>query len=119
MLVYYLSQFLAVFFLFKFLPVPVDFDVFLMGGDDFILNFIGALLALFLLLITTQILGLIDIRLDTRDRLIRLPTHLFNVAWNSKINAYAPTLQSNTLSSFSKHKKTKSNEHIFCVHRAT
>lgn len=75
-----LGEFLAVFFLFEFLPVPVDFDVFLVGGDDLILNLVSAFLALLLFFIAAEILSLVDVGLNTSDRLVSLPTHLFNVA---------------------------------------
>ena len=37
-----LVQLLAIFFLLKFLPVPVDFDILLVGGNDLILNLVGS-----------------------------------------------------------------------------
>ena len=37
-----LVQLFAIFFLLKFLPVPVDFDILLVGGNDLILNLVGS-----------------------------------------------------------------------------
>lgn len=40
----FLIELLAVFLLFEFLPVPIDFDILLMRRDNFILNLIGSFL---------------------------------------------------------------------------
>jgi hypothetical protein len=76
----YLREFLAVFFLFKLLPVPINFDILLVRSNDFILNFVGTLLALLLLIISAVIFFLIDLSLNFGNRPVSLSAHLLNLA---------------------------------------
>ena len=66
----YLIKFFAVFFLLEFLPVPIDLDVLLMGGDDFVLDLVGSLLLVLLLEGTAGGLPLVGFRLDLVDRAV-------------------------------------------------
>jgi hypothetical protein len=59
---------LAVFFFLKFLPVPVDLDVLLVGGDHFVLDLVCAVTSCFLLVDATLVLGLVRVRLYLGDR---------------------------------------------------
>ncbi len=45
----YLGELLAIFLFFKLLPVPVNFYVFLMRLDDFVLDLVSSFLFIFLL----------------------------------------------------------------------
>ena len=63
----YLIKFLAVFLLLEFLPVPIDLDVLLMGGDDFVLDLVGSLLLVLLLEGAASSLPLVGFRLDLVD----------------------------------------------------
>lgn len=63
-----LVEFFAVFLFLKFLPVPVDLDVLLVGGDHFVLDLVCAVTSCFLLVDATLVLGLVRIRLYLGDR---------------------------------------------------
>ena len=61
------GQLLAVFLLFKFLPVPVDFYVFLVRGDDFVLNLVCTLFLFLFLLDSASVFGLVGVGLNLGD----------------------------------------------------
>ena len=63
----YLIKFLAVFFLFEFLPVPVNLYIFLMRGDNFILDLVASLLLVLFLKGTSSGFPLISFCLDLVD----------------------------------------------------
>lgn len=75
------SKLFAVFFLLKFLPVPVNFYVTFVGGDDFVLNLISSFLFQFFLLYTTSVFGQISIGFNLSDCEIGLSSNLFQVAY--------------------------------------
>jgi len=62
-----LVEFFAVFLFLKFLPVPVDLDVLLVGGDHFILDLVCAVTSCFLLVDATLVLVLVRVRLYLGD----------------------------------------------------
>lgn len=72
-------QLFAVFLLLELLPVPVDFNIFLVGGDNFVLDLVGTLSFLLFLEEATLVLRLISVRLYLSDRQIRLATDLLQV----------------------------------------
>lgn len=76
----YLRQLLAVFFLFEFLPVPVNFDVLFVRGNDFVLNFVCPLLALLLLVVSAVIFSLINFGFNLSNGLVGVSAHLLDVA---------------------------------------
>jgi hypothetical protein len=63
----YIGKLLAVFLLFKLLPVPVDFNVLLVRGDDFVLNFVGSFLFLLFFEVATLVLGVVSVSFDSGD----------------------------------------------------
>ena len=63
-----LVQLLAVFLLFKLLPVPVDLNIFLVGGDDLVLDLIGSFAAGFLLLDAASVFSFVSVRFYLSDR---------------------------------------------------
>ena len=63
-----LVQFFAVFLLFKFLPIPVDLNVFLVGSDDFVLDLIGSFTAGFFLLDAALVFSFVSVRFYLSDR---------------------------------------------------
>ena len=70
----------TVFLLLKLLPVPVDFNVFLVRSDHFVLDFIGTVLFVFIFLFTSSILSVVDVVLDSGDCFISLESHLNETA---------------------------------------
>ena len=64
-----LVELLAVLLLLKFLPRPVDLDVLLVRGDDFILNFLGTLSLQFLFADAALVLELIRVCAHLSDDL--------------------------------------------------
>ena len=85
-LVTYLGQFFAVFLFLKLLPVPIDLDVFLVGLDDLVLNFVGSLFFGLLLASAAVLVQLLRVRLDLDEHLLSLPSDLLNLACNKKDN---------------------------------
>ena len=65
----YIGELLAILFLFKLLPVPIDFDILLMRLNDFVLDLGGPLAATLLLDATAVILNLFRLCLDLEDLL--------------------------------------------------
>jgi hypothetical protein len=63
-----LVQLLAVFLLFKLLPVPIDLNVLLVGGDDFVLDLIGSFAASFLFLDAASVFSFVSVRFYLSDR---------------------------------------------------
>ena len=63
----YIGKLLAVFLLFKLLPVPVDFNVLFVRGDDFVLNLVGSFLLLLFFEVTTLVLGVVGVSFDSGD----------------------------------------------------
>jgi hypothetical protein len=64
-----LVELLAVLLLLEFLPRPVDFDILLVRGDDFILNFLGTLSLQLLLADAALVLELIRMCANLGDDL--------------------------------------------------
>lgn len=77
----YLIKFLAIFFFFKFLPVPVNLDILFMRWDDFVLNFVGSLLLVLLLEGAASGLPLIGFCFDLIDRAVSRSDQLFECAY--------------------------------------
>jgi len=65
----YSGQVLAVFLLFKLLPVPVDLDVLFVTGDDFVLDLVGTLLAVLVLDVATIVFRFFGVLLNFGDHL--------------------------------------------------
>ena len=63
----YIGKLLAVFLLFKLLPVPVDFNVLFVRGDDFVLNLVGSFLFLLFFEVATLVLGVVSVSFDSGD----------------------------------------------------
>ena len=63
----YIGKLLAIFFLFKLLPVPVDFNVLFVRGDDFVLNLVGSFLFLLFFEVATLVLGVVSVSFDSGD----------------------------------------------------
>ena len=80
----YLIKFFAVFFFFEFLPVPVNLDVLLMRGDDFVLDLVGSLLLVLLLEGAARGLPLVSFCLNLTDRTVSRSDQLLE-------RAYTPT----------------------------
>ena len=73
----YLGELFAIFLLFQLLPVPVYFNVLLVGLNDFILDFVGSFLLVFLLGGAAVFIPLLSLDLDADDLLLsRLPLFL-------------------------------------------
>lgn len=72
-----LSQFLAVLFLLKLLPVPIDLDILLMRLDDLVLDFVSSLLFGFLFAGATVFVQLFRVRLNLNDLLLGPASDLF------------------------------------------
>ena len=80
----YLIKFFAVFFFFEFLPVPINLDVLLMRGDDFVLDLVGSLLLVLLLEGAARGLPLVSFCLNLTDRTVSRSDQLLE-------RAYTPT----------------------------
>lgn len=76
-----LIKLLAVLFFFEFLPVPVDFDILFMWGDNFILDLIGTVSSLLFFLNTTFVFCFVGVCFDLCDCQVCLTAYLFKVAW--------------------------------------
>jgi hypothetical protein len=63
----YIGKLLAIFLLFKLLPVPVDFNVLLVRGDDFVLNLVGSFLFLLFFEVATLVLGVVSVSFYSGD----------------------------------------------------
>ena len=72
-----LSKLFAVLLLFKFLPSPIDFDIFLVTCDDLGLDLVGSLLPLLFLLDTPVVLHSVGVRSDLGDDLRSFSLDLF------------------------------------------
>jgi len=70
----------TVFLLFKLLPVPVNFNVFLVRSDHFVLDFIGTVLFVFIFLFASSILNVVDVVFYSGDCFISLESHLNQTA---------------------------------------
>ena len=79
----YISELLAVFLLFKFLPVPINFDVLLVRCDDFVLDFVSSLLLVFLFEHSAVVLSEVRVRFYASDCLISVTAHLLKVTCKS------------------------------------
>lgn len=66
----YVSELLAILFFFQLLPVPVDLNVFLMGLDDFVLDFVRTLLLVLLFEGATLTIYLFCVNADLRNSLL-------------------------------------------------
>ena len=77
----YLIELLAVFLLFKFLPVPIDFDILLMGGDNFILDFVRSFLLGLILKSSAVSFSLIGLSFDRVDRALSLSEELLKITY--------------------------------------
>ena len=80
----YLVKFFAVFLFLELLPVPVDFDVFLVGADNFVLDLVGSLLFVLLLESAASCLSLIGLSLDLVDCLVSFLGQLDKLAWRER-----------------------------------
>jgi len=67
---------LAVFFLFKLLPSPINFDILLMRSNDLCLDLVSSFLSLLFLLNTSGIFSCIGVRSDFSDNLGRFSSDL-------------------------------------------
>ncbi len=76
----YLGQLLAILLFFKFLPVPVDFDVFLMRLDDFVLDLVSSFLFIFLLECASVFVKLLSVSLDLDNSLLSIDPDLLDMA---------------------------------------
>lgn len=54
----------TILFLFELLPVPVNLDVFLVGGDHLVLNFVGSVFFVFVFLFPASVFCVVDVVLD-------------------------------------------------------
>lgn len=72
-----LIKLLAILLFFEFLPIPINFDIFLVGGNDLVLNLIGTLAFLLFFLDAAFVLNVIGVSLDRGDCLVGLTTDLF------------------------------------------
>ena len=66
----YLCELFAVFFFFQLLPVPVDFDVFLVRLDDLVLDLVRSLLLVTLLGRASVLIGQFSVDLDLHNLLL-------------------------------------------------
>ncbi len=80
----YLGELLAIFFFFKLLPVPVDFYVFLMRLDDFVLDLVSSFLFIFLFECASVFVKLLCVSLDLDDSLLSIDSDLLDMAYQSK-----------------------------------
>ena len=76
----YLCELFAVFFFFQLLPVPVDFDVFLVRLDDFVLDFVRSLLFVTLLGRAALLIGFFGVDLDLHNLLFSASADLLQDA---------------------------------------
>jgi len=75
----FLIELLAVFLLFKFLPVPIDFDILLMGGDNFILDFVCSFFLGLILQSSAGSFSLIGLSFNRVDRALSLSKELLEI----------------------------------------
>jgi len=75
----FLIELLAVFLLFKFLPVPIDFDILLMGGNDFVLDFVCSFLLGLILQSSAGSFSLIGLSFNRVDRALSLSKELLEI----------------------------------------
>ena len=76
----YLIEFFAVLLFFKLLPVPINLDVLLVRGYDFMLNLVCSLFFVLLLKSAACCLPLIGLSLDHMNRLVSLLGQLDELA---------------------------------------
>lgn len=79
-----LVELLAIFLLFEFLPVPINFDIFLVGSNDLVLDLVGTLALLLFFLDAALVLNVISVSLDRCDRLVSLAADLFQESYTQK-----------------------------------
>ena len=72
----YLRKLLAVFLFFKLLPVPIDFDILLVGLDHFVLDLVGSLLFILLFRGAALLVESLSLGLDANDCLFSLSADL-------------------------------------------
>lgn len=77
----YFSELLAVFLLFKLLPVPVDFDILLVRLDHFILDLVSSFLLGFFFVTSASAIKLLRIGLDFDDAFLSLAADLLKNAY--------------------------------------
>jgi hypothetical protein len=75
----YLSELFAIFFLFQLLPVPVNFYIFLVRLDDFVLDLVRSFLFVFLLQGTPVFVQFFSFCLDLDDSLLSQSAHLLEL----------------------------------------
>ena len=63
------------------MPVPIDLNVLLVGGDDFVLDLVGSLLLVLLLEGAASGLPLVSFRLDLVDRAVSRSDQLLERAY--------------------------------------
>jgi hypothetical protein len=71
-----LRQFFTIFFLFEFLPSPIDFNIFLMGSYNFRLNFVGTLAFELIFLDPSNVFISLGMRPDLGDDIRSFPLDL-------------------------------------------
>jgi len=77
-----LSKLLAIFLFFKLLPVPINFDVFLVGLDNFVLDLVRSLFFVAFFSSATFLVSLLGIDLDLDDFLLGLAAELLQLAFS-------------------------------------
>ena len=89
----YLIEFLTVFLLFEFLPVPIDFDILLMRRDNFILDLVGSFFLAFILKSSAVSFSLIGFCFDRIDRTLSLSGKLLKITYTMITNVCETVLQ--------------------------
>jgi hypothetical protein len=69
-------QLRTIFFLLKFLPVPVNLNILFVRSDDFVLNLVCSFLFVFFLFFSAFVLSVVNVVLNTSNRLICLLSYL-------------------------------------------
>mgnify|MGYP000991432694 FL=1 len=75
-----LVQLLAVLLLLEFLPIPVDFDVLLVGSDNLVLDLVGTLALLFVFLNAALVFNVVSVGFDLSDCLVCDSANLLQLA---------------------------------------
>ena len=83
----YISELLAVFLLFKLLPVPVNLNILLMRLDNLILNFVGTLLLVFLFEGTALFVDFLRIDTNLYNLLLSVFSHLLQSTYQKNKKA--------------------------------
>jgi len=76
-----LVQLLAVLLLLEFLPIPVDFDVLLVGSDNLVLDLVGTLALLFVFLNAALVFNVVSVGFDLSDCLVCDSANLLQLAF--------------------------------------